>query len=268
LGILTNSAAKEVIFMCGRFTLRSPATVLIEHFDLDVRGDHQLPLFEPRYNIAPTQEVIVVRTDPEGSRRFACAMRWGLIPSWSKDAKGSSGPPTINARAETLIEKPMFRSAVRKRRCLIPADGFYEWQNTSDNRKSKKQPFFIRPPDGRPIAFAGLWETWKQAPSAAGTSSAQTDNSEAHPPLTIESCTIVTTTANNTLKELHDRMPVVLAPADYAEWLDPKIEDPAALVHLLAPCGDEELIAEPIGTCVNRVANDDPRCIEVQHTLF
>lgn len=254
--------------MCGRFTLRTPATVLIEHFDLDVGGERQLPLFEPRYNIAPTQEVVVVRAEPAGGRRFASMMRWGLIPSWSKDGKGPSGPPMINARAETLAEKPMFRAAVRHRRCLIPADGFYEWQTSSGRSKGKKQPFFIHPPDNRPVAFAGLWEQWKQVSARGGESAVRDDGQAAPTQPTIESCTIVTTTANSRLKELHDRMPVILAPADYAEWLDPKIEDPARVAHLLAPCGDEELVVEPIGTYVNRVANDDPRCIEVERSLL
>src|SRR3954468_3017329 len=170
--------------MCGRFTLRTPATVLIEHFDLDVRGDRQLPLFEPRYNIAPTQETLVVRSDPADGQRKAERMRWGLIPSWSTGAKAGSGPPMINARCETLAEKPMFRSAVRRRRCLIPVDGFYEWQKSASGARGKKQPYFIHRPDGGVFAFAGLWEAWK--PTEPSSS------------LTIESCTIVTTEANRT----------------------------------------------------------------------
>jgi putative SOS response-associated peptidase YedK len=244
--------------MCGRFTLRTPLTVLIEHFDLDVHADRQLPLFEARYNVAPTQEVLVVRNDPASGKRTADMLRWGLIPSWSKDAKGALGPPMINARSETLAEKPMFRSAVRRRRCLIPADGFYEWQQGAGGAKSKKQPYYIHRPDGGPFAFAGLWEIWKQSELSAGPDA----------PLTIESCTIVTTEAKAKLRELHERMPVVLAPCDYEMWLDPKVEDPKALAHLLAPCGEEELVAEPVGTHVNRVANDDPRCIAVQKSLF
>src|SRR6185369_799926 len=135
--------------------------VLIEHFDLEVRGDRQLPLLEPRYNIAPTQDILVVRTDPADGRHRADVMRWGLIPSWSKDPKGASGPPMINARSETLAEKPMFRSAVRRRRCLIPADGFYEWQQSASGSRGKKQPYFVHRPDDGPFAFAGLWESWQ-----------------------------------------------------------------------------------------------------------
>jgi putative SOS response-associated peptidase YedK len=230
--------------------LRTPASVLIEHFDLDVHDNRQLELFDARYNIAPTQEVVVVRADPAEGRRSAALMRWGLIPSWSKE--GATGPPMINARSETLAEKPTFRTALRSRRCLIPADGFYEWQQSPGGGRGKKQPFYIHRTDGGPLAFAGLWETW----SGSGGGPA------------IESCTIVTTAANATLRELHDRMPVVLAPGDYSLWLDPSVAEPARLSHLLAPCGEDELVAEPVSTHVNRVANDDPRCIAVERSLF
>jgi putative SOS response-associated peptidase YedK len=256
--------------MCGRFTLRTPAPVLIAHFDLDVRGDRQLPLFEARYNIAPTQDVLIVRADPDDGRRIAMMVRWGLIPAWSTDPKAVAGPPMINARAETLAEKPMFRSAVRRRRCLIPADGFFEWQKSSGGARGKKQPFYIHRPDHAPFAFAGLWEMWsmRSVEPSPNPSLRGRGNDEPDAPLVIESCTIVTTEANDTLRELHDRMPVVLAPCDYSAWLDPKTDDPAALQHLLAPCGSEELVAEPIGTHVNKVANDDSKCIEVQRSLF
>jgi putative SOS response-associated peptidase YedK len=236
--------------MCGRFTLRTPATVLVEHFDLDVRNETQLALFDLRYNIAPTQDVVVVRADADTGRRAASMMRWGLLPSWTKQI--ASGPPMINARSETLAEKPAFRTALRSRRCLIPADGFYEWQLMPGGGKGKKQPYYIHRPDGNPFAFAGLWETWKNPDSQ----------------LVIESCTIVTTAANAALASLHDRMPVILAPNDYSLWLDAKVKEPAKLQHFLAPCGDDELVAEPVSTRVNRVANDDPRCIEAEKLLF
>jgi putative SOS response-associated peptidase YedK len=242
--------------MCGRFTLRTPSSVLIEHFDLDVRGDRQLSLFEPRYNIAPTQEILVVRTDQRGGERSAAMQRWGLIPSWAKEP--ISGPPLINARAETLADKPTFRAAFRARRCLIPADGFYEWQQPMGGGHGTKQPYYIHRPDSGPFAFAGLWETWKP----------KTASNSGESPLVIESCAIVTTAANSKLCPLHDRMPVILAPVDYALWLDGDVQDPAALQHLLAPCGDDELVAEPVSTHVNRVANNDPRCIAVERTLF
>ena len=144
----------------------------------------------------------------------------------------------------------------RRRRCLIPADGFYEWQQPPGGGRAKKQPYYIHRPDHAPFAFAGLWELWTDKSDADG------------PPLAIESCTIVTTAANKTLSELHDRMPVILAAGDYAAWLDSKLQDPAALQHLLAPCGEHELVAEPVGTHVNRVANDDPRCIARESLLF
>ena len=125
--------------MCGRFTLRTPLTVLIQHFDLDSRGERQMPLFDARYNIAPTQDILVVRNDPRDGQRAATLLRWGLIPSWSKEPGG--GPPTINARSEPLAEKPTFPTAYRRRRCLTPADGFYEWQQSASGSKAKKQPF-------------------------------------------------------------------------------------------------------------------------------
>ena len=250
--------------MCGRFTLRTPATVLIEHFDLDAQGDRQLPLFEARYNIAPTQDVLVIQADPDSGRRVATTMRWGLIPSWSSGDKVGSGPPMINARSETLAEKPTFRNAVRRRRCLIPADGFYEWQQTAGGGRGKKQPFYIHRPDGSPFAFAGLWERW----TARSNRETGLESSSGKEALTIDSCTIVTTTASSAIQELHERMPVILAPGDYSTWLDPRIENPAELQYLLAPCGEQELIAEPVDTFVNKVANDGPACIAVQRSLF
>src|SRR3954465_3670641 len=165
--------------MCGRFTLRTPLTAPIEHFDLEVGDDRQLPLFEMRYNIAPTQEILVVRSDPADGRRRADMMRWGLIPSWSAGPKAGAGPPMINARSETLAEKPMFRSAVRRRRCLIPVDGFYEWQQSASGARGKKQPYFIHRPDNGPFAFAGLGETWTQSKDSAAADR-----------LKIDSCTI------------------------------------------------------------------------------
>lgn len=237
--------------MCGRFTLRTPMTVLIEHFQLGLDSARQLALFEPRYNVAPTQDILAVRAEPKSGEREASLLRWGLIPSWSKEPQ--SGPPLINARGESIAEKPSFRAAYRQRRCLIPADGFYEWQRIPSS--DTKQPYYIHYRDNRPFAFAGLWESWR-AKGADG---------DAH---TVESCTIVTTSATPALSELHDRMPVILGPNDYELWLNPKVQDPAALNYLVAPNDDEAIIAEPVTTHVNRVANDDPRCIQVQRALF
>jgi putative SOS response-associated peptidase YedK len=225
-------------------------TVLVGHFDLGVRDDRQLPLFEPRYNIAPTQDVAIVRMDQDGRRELAL-VRWGLVPSWTKQP--GAGPPLINARAETVADKPTFRAALRRRRCLVPADGYYEWQQApGQSKRGKKQPYFIHRSDDGVFALAGLWETW----TAGGQ------------PPTVESCTIITTSASAVLKSLHDRMPVVVAPGDYEQWLDTNVDEPATLAHLLSAGGEEEFIAEPVSTHVNRVANDDPQCVAVQRTLF
>jgi putative SOS response-associated peptidase YedK len=237
-------------------------SVLIEHFQLDVAAARQLALFEPRYNIAPTQEILAVRVDAAKGEREPAMLRWGLIPSWSKDAH--AGPPMINARGETIAEKPSFRTPVRRRRCLIPADGFYEWQKSAGSKGSKsggKQPYYIHYRDDRPFAFAGLWESWRAKEAATkgeGPSGA----------LAIESCTIVTTSATKALESVHDRMPVILEPADYSLWLDPAIDDPAVVQHLVVPNDDPAIVSEPISTHVNRIANDNPRCIEVERALF
>jgi len=242
-------------------------TVLVKHFQFGLEAARQLALFEPRYNIAPTQEILAVRAEAKTGNREAAMLRWGLIPSWSKDAHG--GPPMINARGETIAEKPSFRTATRRRRCLIPADGFYEWQKiagSTSSKSSRKQPYLIHYRDDRPFAFAGLWETWRAKDVAAKVAGAKRGESSGD--LTIESCTIVTTSASKALESIHDRMPVILEPGDYALWLDPAVEDPAAVEHLVAPNDDEAIVAEPVSTHVNRVANDDPRCVEVQRALF
>jgi len=237
-------------------------TVLIEHFQLGLEAARQLSLFEPRYNIAPTQDILAVRVEPQSGEREAAMLRWGLTPSWSKEPQG--GPPMINARGETIAEKPSFRTAVRRRRCLIPADGFYEWKK--NEASNKKQPYYIHYRDNRPFALAGLWESWSARGAAAKDAAAK--DSPSAGALTIESCTIVTTSASKALASLHDRMPVILEPNDYQLWLDPKVQDPAAIQQLVAPNDDAAIIAEPVSTHVNRVANNDPQCIEVQRALF
>lgn len=228
-------------------------TVLVEHFQLEVDSARQLALFEPRYNIAPTQEVLAVRVNGSSGKREPAMLRWGLVPSWSKELQ--SGPPMINARGESIAEKPSFRTAMRRRRCLIPADGFYEWQEAGTSR-TKKQPYYIHYEDHRPFAFAGLWETWQAKDTPAGET------------LAMESCAIVTTPASKALAELYDRMPVILEPSDYALWLDPAVQDAAKVQLLVEPNDDPAIIFEPISTHVNKVANDDPRCIQVQRALF
>jgi putative SOS response-associated peptidase YedK len=219
--------------MCGRFTLRTPARDLVEIFEL-----LREPELTPRYNIAPTQNVAVIRQD--GKSRELSLMRWGLVPSWSKDPK--AGPPLINARSETIATKPSFRTAFKRRRCLIPADGFYEWQKQSDSKT--KIPHYIRMAKDRAFAFAGLWETWHGG-----------NGSE------LESCTIVTTEANDLMRPLHDRMPVVLPEENFAQWLDPKNENVPELEALLRPYAPSEMTAFPISTLVNSPRNERPECI-------
>lgn len=230
--------------MCGRFTLRSSGQSLAQHFELA-----ETPLFEPRYNIAPTQPAPVVRLAEGTGRRVLDWLRWGLVPSWAKDV--AVGNQLINARCETLADKPAFRQAFRHRRCLIAADGFYEWQRQG----KRKQPFYIAATDGAPLAFAGLWERWvPRATSTDGEAQAA-----AGP---VESCTIVTTAASECLRALHDRMPVVLPPESWQTWLDPSMEDVPALQELLGSCAPQGLAMHPVDPLVNSPANDSPRCIE------
>jgi putative SOS response-associated peptidase YedK len=214
--------------MCGRYVLASPGEVIAEHFRLA-----QVPEYPPRYNIAPTQAALVVRETPEGERE-AVLLRWGLIPSWAKDP--AIGSRMINARAEGLADKPSFRASFKRRRCLVPADGFYEWRPAAGGRK---QPFFIRLASGAPLALAGLWEQWK-APEGD----------------VVATFTIVTTAASAQLQTLHDRMPVVVAPADHDEWLSSP--NPSAL---LVPWQGEPFELVPVSTRVNNVANDDPTLV-------
>jgi putative SOS response-associated peptidase YedK len=223
--------------MCGRFTLRTRnAELLARYFDIV-----EAPSWKPRYNIAPSQQVPAIRLKPGGRKddREMVLFHWGLIPSWAKDMK--IGNRMINARAETLAEKPAFRSALRRRRCLIVADGFYEWQPVG----AKKQPFFIRFRDDRPFAFAGLWDTWEGPDHQA-----------------IESCTIITTEAGDLVRPIHDRMPVILPPEAYGLWLDTASENTDTITSLLAPFAGKEMEAYPVGTLVNKPASDDPGCIE------
>lgn len=217
--------------MCGRFTSSSPGQIVAETFRLS-----ETPELAPRYNIAPTQDVAAIR-DAEGTRELV-ALRWGLIPSWSKDP--SIGNRLINARAETLGEKPAFRSAFRSRRCLIVADGFFEWAREGKG----KQPYLIRYRDGRPFGFAGLWERWRDP-----------DGGE------VESCTIVTTEPNALVAPIHDRMPVIVPPAGHARWLDPAGSDPEALAALLRPADCDGMVAFAVATAVNNPANDSPECV-------
>ncbi len=219
--------------MCGRFTLTIDPYHLQEAFPWAVIPD-DLP---PRYNIAPSQPVAVI---PNTGDTTVQMFKWGLIPSWSKDP--SIGDCMINARAESLAEKPSFRNAYKRRRCLILSDGFYEWKQNPDLKS--KQPMYIRLKNGRPFAFAGLWELW-QAP----------DGSE------IRSCTIITTQPNALLETIHNRMPVILPPDSYPEWLSTEDRQPSQLERLLVPYPADEMVAFPVSKMVNRPEVDTPELV-------
>ena len=223
--------------MCGRYTLTSAPDVLRALF-----GYGEQPNFPPRYNIAPTQPIAVVRL-VDGKRQFAL-MRWGLLPSWIKDPQALS--LIFNARGEGVVDKPAFRAAVRRRRCLIPADGFYEWKAGAP----RKQPYFIHAKSGFPLAFAGLWETW------AGPNGEELDTAA-----------IVTTAASSGLSALHGRVPVIISPEAFGLWLgEGGVEGAAdlrAAMALIRPAPDDLLEAYPVSTDVNRVANDNPRLLDL-----
>jgi putative SOS response-associated peptidase YedK len=220
--------------MCGRFTQTSSSSEIAKAFDLD-----RVPSLEPKYNIAPTQQVAaILRSNPDSDREFK-ELRWGLIPSWAKDSK--MGAKLINARAETVAEKPSFRSAFRHSRCLIIADGFYEWQKLEDG----KQPFYIQRQDNLPFAFAGLYSIW-QPPDGE----------------TISTCTIITTEANEIMQPIHDRMPVILESANYDLWLDPTVQKPELLQPLLKPYKKDKLKTYPVSTKVNNSRHDSSECLK------
>lgn len=221
--------------MCGRFTLRAPASAVANQFLL-----FEVPLLQPRFNIAPSQPVPVVRLAPGPStpQRQLHLLHWGLIPSWATDP--AIGNRMINARAETVADKPAFRAAFQRRRCLVVADGFYEWQRV----ERRRQPYFIRMRDDRPMGFAGLWESWEGPDHSA-----------------IDSCTILTTEANDVVRPIHDRMPVIVAPGDYDRWLDPTAKG-TDLLPLLRAYPSDPMEAYAVSTMVNSPAHDDPRCIE------
>ena len=220
--------------MCGRFTLTVNPEEIQEIF-LDLQGAENI---RPRYNIAPSQPVAVIANNAPNRLDYFV---WGLIPSWAKDP--SMGSRMINARSETLAEKPSFRTAFRRRRCLIPADGFYEWKQEAGQKR--KTPMYIRLASGKPFAFAGLWDNW-QSPDGSN----------------ILSCTIITTQPNELMQSIHNRMPVILPPSAYAQWLQPGEADTAALLPLLAPYPAGEMLAYPVSTLVNSPANELADCIK------
>jgi len=220
--------------MCGRFTLFAPGDVLAAMFGVD-----EAPSLAPRYNIAPSQPVAAARVSPDSDSREITFLRWGLVPSWAKDP--SAGDRMINARAETISEKPSFRSAFKRRRCLVPADGFFEWKRA----EGRKQPYFIRFRDGRPFAIASLWERWEGPDGSV-----------------LESCGLITTAANDVVSPIHDRMPVILAPKDYGLWLDPAVQDKVALLPLLGAFPSDDMTAFPVRLQVNNPNVDTLVCIE------
>lgn len=219
--------------MCGRFTLRAQINQVLSELGITSPP----PPWTPRFNIAPTQRVMAVRAVSGSPTPEATLFRWGLIPSWAKDTK--IGASLINARSETVAEKPSFRTAFKKRRCLVLADGFYEWKKNG----KEKQPYFIHRADGQPLLFAGLWDRWTQGEEP------------------IESCTIITTTPNELMEPLHDRMPVILTLEESRFWLDDEVESPAPLQQLLDPYPADEMEAYPVASMVGSVKNDSPECV-------
>lgn len=218
--------------MCGRYALHSLPEIVALQFGLA-----SPPPFEPRYNIAPTADVLVVREDREG-QRFATRLRWGLVPFWATDP--SIGSKLANVRAESVAEKPAFQNAFQRHRCLIPASGFYEWKPVA----GRKLPYYIRPADNGVFAFAGLYETWSS------------------PEGRLHTCTILTTDANALVRDIHNRMPVIVEPENYGRWLDPANTTGASLEPLLAPYPPELILAWPVSTRVNNARNEDPALIE------
>jgi len=218
--------------MCGRYAVTTSPEALRKLFRYA-----DLPNFPARYNIAPTQPIAIVRLE-HGERRFAL-VRWGFIPSWVKDPKTVS--PMFNARGETVMDKPAYRAAMRRRRCLIPADGFYEWRRVG----SRSQPYYVRRKDSKPFAFAGVWETW------TGPNGEEVDTAA-----------IITTKANKTLAVIHERMPVILPEDAHDPWLSLDEKDVESAAALIGPAADDMLEAYEVSNAVNRAANDDAKLIE------
>ena len=230
--------------MCGRYVSATPPGEVAKYFGaLAPSPEHVL---SPNHNVAPTQTVYAVR-EREGVRSLD-TLHWGLVPFWAKDPK--IGNRMINARAETVADKNAFRVPLARRRCIIPADGFYEWQRLEGSKR--KQPMFISRPDGEPFAFAGLWEKWRDADNLD-------DDGE---PLELHSCTIITCEANDAMAEIHDRMPVVLPPGAWDFWLDPANNDSEAVSGLLVPAPSGLIRMHPVSTEVNNARNNGAHLIE------
>lgn len=221
--------------MCGRYTLTTPPEVVQDLFHLSKE-----PECAPRFNLAPSQEAPAIRR--MGGRRQLDFLRWGLVPPWADEPSSV----TINARAETASTKPWFRASFTRRRCLVPADGFYEWRKPE---RGRKQPFYFQLPDGQPFAFAGLWESWGRGEQQ------------------LQSFTFLTTKANHAVGQIHGRMPVILRPEAHSAWLDPDLQDRDLVIGLLEGGPMDELVGYPVSTYVNNPANDSPYCIVSQATL-
>jgi putative SOS response-associated peptidase YedK len=224
--------------MCGRFVSASPPDQIARYFDAVDDGEHAL---EPNYNVAPTADVYAVLVDG-GVRRLE-SLHWGLVPFWAKSP--STGAKMINARAETVATKNAYRKPFRSKRCIIPADGFYEWKVVPGQKQ--KQPYFIHRPDGEPMAFAGLWEVWRN-PDVPGEE--------------LHSCTVITGEANEKMAEVHDRMPIMLPPSAWDTWLNPEVDDVDLLGKFLVPAPPELIDLRPVSTEVNNVRNRGPHLLE------
>ncbi len=224
--------------MCGRYNVKTTGQELAEAFEID--DDAVLETWRPRYNVAPTQRAPIVRVGADGRRQVAL-LRWGLVPSWAKDVK--IGATLINARSETIAEKPAFRAALRRRRCLVPATGFYEWRPNAEGKG--KQPLNILRKDGAPFAMAGLFEAWRSPDGAS-----------------LETFTILTTAPNAVVAAIHDRMPVILAPEHAALWLDPEIQSTELLSGLFVPAPADDWTSYLVSSRVGTVSNDDAELLE------
>jgi len=222
--------------MCGRYTLFAEFDEILDRFDIEASIDQEL--YNPSYNIAPSHSVLSVIND--GTRNRLGYLRWGFVPTWAKDEK--IGYKMINARAETLAEKPSFREAYKHRRCLVVADSFYEWKKGADNSKT---PMRITLKSEKLFAMAGIWERWKTP--------------EGKPLFT---CSIITTTSNELMKDIHDRMPVILNKEDEQTWLDPKLDDVSKISHLLKPLPADHMEAYEVSTMVNSPRNNSPQLIQ------
>jgi len=219
--------------MCGRFTLRAPSAAVAKEFGL-----FDLPELAPHFNIAPGQSVAIVRQNAAAKKREFVQVHWGLIPSWASDPK--IGDRMANARSETAAMKPSFRSAFKSRRCLIVADGFYEWQKT----EGKKQPHFIGMKDSRPFGIAGLWERWEKGEAP------------------VESCAILTTGVNALMEPIHERMPVILSHKQFDQWLNPDFKDADTLMGMMQPYKAKDMLAYAVSLRVNNPKNDTANCVE------